>query len=348
MSVFLPALLLLQVFHWLGFILDELLFFRYRKIPVDRPVFILGVPRSGTTFLHRLLAADRGFTTFSTWECIFAPSITERYLWLCVGSVDRRIGRPLGRLVQWLEGRLLKMTESIHPTTLSAPEEDYFTFLPLFCCFILVVPFPEAEWLWRMGRFDSDVDEKERRALMNWYRRCLQKHLYVHGPDRTLLSKNASFGGMACSLAESFPDCQLIVCERDAVRGLESQFNSLAAGMRLFGSSPGDRRFQRKLLDCLDYYYQNLAKAEAQLPAARMTRVRLWELSRETRDVIATIFRKFGRPVPTSVMSELAAYESRPERANPEPTPPLTVWGIDAAEVDVRFGQWRHEEATRL
>ena len=348
LGVGLPILLLLQILHWFGFLLDELLFFRYRSVSVSQPVFILGVPRSGTTFLHRLLAADPEFTTFSTWECIFAPSVSERYLWLGIRAVDKRIGRPLGRFVNWVEGRLLSLTEDIHPTTLSAPEEDYLTFLPLFCCFILVVPFPEADWIWRMGRFDSDMDEKERRSLMNWYRRCVQKHLYVHGPDRTLLSKNASFAGMACSLAENFPDCRLIVCERDSVRGLESQFNSLSAGLRLFGGSPGDRRFQRRLLDCLDYYYRNLAKVTAQVPDARMTRVRLWDLSRNTRDVSETIFRKLGRLVPAGVEAALETYESRPERAKPEPTPPLAVWGIDAAEIDARFGQWRHEEAMRL
>ncbi|MGH3562828.1 MAG: hypothetical protein ACRDTN_13790, partial [Mycobacterium sp.] len=33
--------------------LDELVYPRYRKQALDRPVFIVGNPRSGTTFLHR-------------------------------------------------------------------------------------------------------------------------------------------------------------------------------------------------------------------------------------------------------------------------------------------------------
>ena len=32
----------------------------HRKQPIDRPIFIIGNPRSGTTFLHRLLARCRG------------------------------------------------------------------------------------------------------------------------------------------------------------------------------------------------------------------------------------------------------------------------------------------------
>lgn len=262
LALCLPPFLALQLMHWIGFLLDEVLFRGYRRIDVREPVFVLGVPRSGTTFMHRLLAEDPAFTTFSMWECLFAPSIAERYLWRGVAAIDRRIGRPLGRLAGLIERRVSRSMDGIHPTSLRAPEEDYLVFLPLFCSFILIVPFPEAEWVWRMARFDRNVDQTERIALIRWYRRCLQKHLYVNGRDRTILSKNASFAGMAGSLVDAFPGCRLVICERDALQAVASQFNSLAGGLRLFGVSPDAPRFRRRLLDCLDFYYENLARVE--------------------------------------------------------------------------------------
>ncbi|MGB0184984.1 MAG: sulfotransferase, partial [Opitutales bacterium] len=61
-----PLLLAVQVFHWLGLFLDELLFPNYRKVKIEAPVFITGIPRSGTTFVHRTLAHDSmQFTTVS-------------------------------------------------------------------------------------------------------------------------------------------------------------------------------------------------------------------------------------------------------------------------------------------
>ena len=39
------------------------------------------------------------------------PWITERYLWLGIGRLDRLVGRPLGRLLGWLESRSLAWTE---------------------------------------------------------------------------------------------------------------------------------------------------------------------------------------------------------------------------------------------
>ena len=60
--------------------LDRILFPAYRKQPIDRPVFIVGNPRSGTTFLHRLLlGSGDDLAAFELWEMLF-PAITARKL----------------------------------------------------------------------------------------------------------------------------------------------------------------------------------------------------------------------------------------------------------------------------
>jgi len=345
-----PFWLLLQALHGLGFLADEILFRGYRRVAVREPVFVLGVPRSGTTFLHRLLAADPRFTTFSTWECLFAPSIAERYLWRGVGAADRAIGRPLGRLLGWLERRVFSALDDVHPMSLADPEEDYLVFLPLLACFILVVPFPEAAWVWRMGRFDVDVPAAERRTLLRFYRRCIQKHLYVHGAGRVFLSKNASFAGMAGSLRDAFPGSRFVICERDALQVIASQFASLAGGLALCGMSPGDARFRSNLLDCIDFYYENLARVSGELPEDRLVRVPLFDLSRRTREVVKALYDRFGFELPESVLKEIAEYEDRPARARPRTKrgADLSSWGLDAEDLRHRFGRWRQEEVLRL
>ena len=58
----------------------------FKHQPIDRPVFILGNPRSGTTFLHRFLLNTNQLAAFELWEMLF-PAITARRI---VGSfVDR-------------------------------------------------------------------------------------------------------------------------------------------------------------------------------------------------------------------------------------------------------------------
>lgn len=348
LAIFLPLLVATQLIHSLGFLLDEVLFRGYRKVEIYAPVFVIGVPRSGTTFLHRLLASDSRYTTFSTWECLFAPSISQRYFWRGVGAVDRRIGRPLRRLLAWIERRAFAWMDDVHPVRLDSPEEDYLAFMPLLCCFILVVPFPEADWVWRMGRFDRDVPPRERDVLIGWYRLCLQKHLYFHGRDKTLLSKNASFAGMAGSLAMAFPDSRIVVCDRDSVQVVASQFNAVSDGLRLFGVAADDPRFRRRLLDCLAFYYENLARLTSATAPERWFRVSLWDLSRDTRSVIERLCRHFGTGMSPELEAAIAEYEQRRAPKTPQTVPDLASWGISPSEVRTRFAAWRHEEALRL
>lgn len=341
--VFLPALLLLQALHWTGFALDELLFRGYRRVNVRAPVFVLGAPRSGTTYLHRLLAADSRYTTFATWECLFAPSIAERKLWNGLAAADRRLGAPLARSFRAIGRLVLGWIDDKHPLGLAEPEEDYFCFLPLLSCFILVVPFPEARWVWRMGTFDRDMPAAERRRLLRWYRRCLQRHLYVHGPEKTLLSKNAAFAGMARSLAGEFPDARFIVCERDAVEVIASQFHSVTDGLKLFGVPPDDPLFRRRLLESLHFYYRNLEALRMKMPPGRIAIAPMEELASDPAALVRRLYERLGLTVTDALAKRLNGLDRRGPHV-PAQSPPLSVWGIEFAEVARRFAAWTRKE----
>ncbi|MGD8339720.1 MAG: sulfotransferase [Gammaproteobacteria bacterium] len=343
LTVLFPPFVLLQLIHWIGFTFDEILFRGYRRIQIRNPVFVVGVPRSGTTFLHRLLATDPGFATFSTWECLFAPSISERLIVRAVASADRWCGRPLRRLLDRAEALLLERSAGIHPTGLREPEEDYLCFLPVLCCFILILPFPSAPWVWGMAYFDRDLAPRDRQALLGWYRRCLQKHLYVHGEAKVLLSKNASFAGMVNGLVNEFAGARFVVCQRDAVAVIRSQLNSLEPSMRLFGIAANDPSFRRKLVDCLDFYYRNLDTLCASLPQSLLVRIALPDLSRNTRCAVELLYRQFGLALPAAVDAAISDYEAGPVPINASRPRELEEWGLDERELGRRFAPWLRE-----
>ncbi|MGE5154787.1 MAG: sulfotransferase [Bdellovibrio bacteriovorus] len=290
----LPFFALLQLVHWVGFLLDELLFPGYRRVAVREPLFVLGVPRSGTTHLHRVLAQDPQYTTFSTWECLFAPSVTERRLWLGLGWVDARLGRPLGRLLDLLEQRVFGGMEQVHSMRLRDPEEDYFALMPVLACFILILPFPADPYLWRMGRFDRDMPADERARLMAFYRGCLQRHLFVHGPDKRLLSKNAAFAPLAGSLRDHFPDARFLICLREPGATLPSQLSSLEAGVRLFGVLDAVPDFHERLARQLGFYYENLELALGELPGGRCAWVTLDNLKSDLKEALTRVYGQLG------------------------------------------------------
>lgn len=294
MSLFLPSFVLLQLLHAIGFLLDEILFRGYRRVCVKAPLFIVGVPRSGTTFLHRVLAADNAqFTTFTLWELLLAPSVSERKFWQSLAWADRISGGWGRRAVRLLERRGFGGWQDVHGTALTAPEEDYLVLAPILACFLLILPFPSAEEIWRLADFDQSVPEKERRAVMAFYRACLQRHLYVHGPDKRLLSKNPAFSPMIESLGAAFPDCRIVCTLRNPIEAIPSHLSSMAAGARMFDNGDSEE-FQRRLMDMMKHFYRHLTRTLPRWPENRQVFVCLESLKRNLHPIVTDIYQRFG------------------------------------------------------
>src|ERR1700722_1265000 len=91
--------------------LDHVFYPGHRKQPIDRPIFIIGNPRSGTTFLHRLLVGAGDMAALELWEMLF-PAITARKL----------LGRIVPRLDKLSPARY--HPSDVHDTSLRGIETD--------------------------------------------------------------------------------------------------------------------------------------------------------------------------------------------------------------------------------
>ena len=278
MLAFWPLFLSYLAVTWLSLALDHLLFPGFRRLAVRQPVFVLGIPRSGTTFLHRLLAGDQPrFTTPTLAELIFAPSIVQRKFWHALILLDRALGGWGRRLVQWVEDRVFAALDDVHATRLRDPEEDYLALIPALYCFLLVVPFGDPRLL-ELTRFDHQASAGQKARFIRHYRGLIQRHLYYHGAHRQFLSKNPSFTPMLETLAKAFPDARFIACVRNPDRAVPSQINSILVGARLFSGKVETSWWRQQLLQMLVWYYRHLLEALPQLPAQRQLRIRMEDL----------------------------------------------------------------------
>ncbi|MDY6829522.1 MAG: sulfotransferase [Pseudomonadota bacterium] len=333
--LFVPGFVLLQLVHWCGFLLDELLFRGYRRVPIRKPVFILGVPRSGTTFLHNVLSDDPQFTTFSTWECLLAPSVTERKLVLGLAWIDRRLGAPGARLLRWAEDRLQGDLAAVHPVRLSAPEEDYFALTPALACFILIAPFPFARWVWDLAYFDTHYPPRQRQRLMDFYQRLIQRHLYVHG-DKTFLSKNAAFAGMIDALTTRFEDGRFVCCVRDPVETVPSQLSALDIGMRWFCNRWDDLGDVEPIIERFVFYYDHLAAATERAPD-RVLVVADTQLKDTLEGTVMAVYRHFGLAADPSFETRLHALDSKSREHRSTHRHAATDYGLTEAMLTSRF-----------
>lgn len=299
----LPMFIVLQCLHWLGFLLDEILFPGYRRVELQAPVFVLGPPRSGTTHLHRVLAADPDTTTFRTWECLFGLSVSARKLILALASIDSAVGSPIGRLAGRLGRRNTAMAD-IHRVALDEPEEDFLCLMPIAACFLLIVPFPRSAWLWRLARFDTELPQREQQRVLRYYRRCIQKHLYVFGREKRFLSKNASFSGASRALLREFPDARILFTVRDPVQTVPSQLSSLRPALQLCGFPTIGEQFRDSLVGLLEYYYVQLAEAAKDNPG-RLAMLYNDALRNDLAGAVSEAMKQVGLPVGRSLRQHL-------------------------------------------
>ena len=91
---FLVGVPAIAAIHALCFALDPILFPSMRRTQVTAPTFCIGHARSGTTYLHRLMAADPQFSYAVMYE-LFLPSLLQKRLMRLLFRVDAAIGKRL-------------------------------------------------------------------------------------------------------------------------------------------------------------------------------------------------------------------------------------------------------------
>lgn len=337
MLIFWPVFLFVVMINRLCLWLDTLLFPDFRKIDICQPVFVVGIPRSGTTFLHRLLAADSGrFTTTALWELVFAPSILQRRFWLTFASLDRRLGAPLSRLLLGAERKIFGSLDGIHKTGLLAPEEDYLALAPWLGCFLLILPFGDAS-LWQLGYLDQYADQARRKHFTRLYRELIQRHLFVHGKGRTFLSKNPSFTPWMESLKEEFPDGQFIACIRSPHEAVPSQISSILPGARLFSGKLDLPWWRDGLTNMLQHYYEVLVQHHQRWPEETLQIVKMNALANGPKVVISGIYQRFDwRPTGT-YQRWLESEDDKARRYRSGHQYTATNLGINTTEIEEKF-----------
>lgn len=175
--------------------------------PLKPPIIILGLPRSGTTFLHRLLAMDPAHRAVPWWE--LARPVPDA----------RPHGRPDLRR-QVLQKKLHRRQKAMpgydrkHYTRVDTPEECIWLLAstfhsPLYWAFAPVYGY--LEW----------YKNQNRRQAYYEYHQLLQV-LQAVDPTRRLVLKSSTHTGAIETLLQTLPGALLIQTHRDPVEATVS------------------------------------------------------------------------------------------------------------------------------
>ena len=253
LMLFIPA----QLINRLCFLLDEIFFPKYRQQEVREPIFIIGNPRSGTTFLHRLMYKDaESFTSFTVWELLLAPSITQRKMIWALVKVGKLIGYPVRQLVNSINRHLSRQEgNSAHTIRINAAEEDEHILIHNWTSESLWAMYPYQDELIPYFFFDRDIPKPQQRKIMHFYKNMIQRHLYAHGGNKILLSKNPSHSAKLSALLETFPDAHFIDLVRTPFEVMPSMLDYMSTGWKLFCDPLEPYPFKDEFFAVMKFYY---------------------------------------------------------------------------------------------
>ncbi|MGE4652210.1 MAG: sulfotransferase, partial [Myxococcota bacterium] len=198
-----------------------------QKQRIVKPVFIIGMPRTGTTILHDILAQDPANRAPMTWEVMFPspPPETDTF------HTDPRIEACAATFPDI--DAMIPGFKAMHPMGALLTQECVTMMgetmcTPLFHCQFRVPTYQdwvdqEADW--------SHVYDFHEHQLQH-----LQSH---HQRDRWVLKTGAHMWGLEHLLAK-YPDARIVFTHRDPVDSMTS-YASLTSLVRTMGSDNVDR-----------------------------------------------------------------------------------------------------------
>jgi hypothetical protein len=302
---------------WAGLGLDELVHPGYRRQEIREPVFIIGNPRSGTTFLHRLMARDkRTFACMNTWEILLAPSIVARRLIKGLGALDARLGSPFQRALARLE-RHWQDRNVIHRHALCTPEEDESLLLHTFSSLLIWSFSAMLEEARAYTFYDQEVPHADRARQAAFYRRCLQRYLYSAGRHsdvghRHYLSKNPSFTSRIDTLLEQFPDARFVYIMRNPLDVVPSLISVSKFVWTLAGDPVEFESLHDFVFELVRHGYSYPIDRLQRLAPERYAMVRFGELVQDAGQTVAGVYRQLGLEISAAYARVL---EEETERA---------------------------------
>lgn len=294
-----------------------------RDIEIKRPMYLTGLPRTGTSALLNLLAADPAARPLKLWEGL-NPDPLEG---LAPGEEDPRY-LAMKQFYDSLQGD----TEfsKIHHTNADTPEE---------CIHLLNHTFQDVQFgiETMMEPYASWFQQQDLRPSYRYYADLLRMLQWQRPGERWILKSPAHLWALDI-LVEMFPDCCIVITHRNPLEAVTSYASMMAALME------GQDNLDRKVLGPVVMEYLAV-KLQASLKAREALDERYIidiQFNDFVSDPLATahkIHEYFALPLSDAAATAMQDYAAaHPMGKHGSHDYQLQEYGLSEAQILDRFG----------
>ncbi|GIX29592.1 MAG: putative sulfotransferase [Porticoccaceae bacterium] len=262
--------------------------------PIERPLFVFGLPRTGTTLVINLLSVDPARRCFLRWEA-FDPVPPPRPEELHAGPRYERCKAQTELALKYTPH-----IAAIHYEEADSPTECQFAMAPSFVSQVFDSMYHVPSYH-RWFLYEADY-----LPAFRFHKRFLQL-LQAHAPGRWTL-KNPWHPLYLEALVEVYPDAQLVMTHRDPVEVVASACSLLKAVRPMFTDHVDPRAIADCLLETFDLMIERTLAFRARHGEDRILDVQYEAVMRDPIGEIERIYAHFDEPFTPQARRAMEAY----------------------------------------
>src|SRR5213592_4283178 len=299
----------------------------YPKIPyqeIREPLFIVGLPRSGTTLLHSLLAADPEHRCPLMWE-VRSPSPPT------VADEKRRIQRAAqnSNFFNWLAPSF----RYVHAVGAEVPQECISLMTPTFMS-------DQFDAMYYVPSYRAWFFRQDLRPAYEYHRRFLQ-HLQVRRSARRWVLKAPTHMFALPILLDLYPDALFIQTHRAPLDAMASVSSLITILRRVFSDAVDPQTVCREAIDYWSKTLDRFLQERGRLAEHRICDVNYVEIRHDPLVAVRRIYAHFGWSLSQKVEQRMRrALASRPEDRYKLHRYDLSQFGVQEAESAARFAAY--------
>jgi len=302
---------------------------------IERPLFIVGLPRTGTTALHHLISQDPGFQGLEHWLARSPKPRPPRAAWDEDGDYLAAVER-----VRLIYERSPDM-RAIHEIETDRPDE---------CWNVFSQNFAHSSW-----QANADVHQYAR-----WWANCdmtatYRRHLRTvqlighREPDRRWLFKDATHLFDLNALFEVYPDALIVQTHRDPVEVIPSVCSLCWSSRSAINIGTDIRSFGRSTLDLWERAIRNMMNARAGRDPRQFFDLSFESFVADPVAAIREIYEAFGIDDSAEADARIRSFrEANPRARHGEHRYTVEEWGLDAGEIVERFAEYAEAHDVRV
>jgi hypothetical protein len=291
---------------------------------IREPLFIVGLPRSGTTLLHTLFAADPEHRVPLTWE-VMTPSPPTH------DNEKRRIQRAVSscNCFNWLAPTF----RQVHPVGAELPQECVSLMAPTFMS-------DQFDAMYYIPSYRNWFFRQDLRPAYEYHRHFLQ-HLQVRRNAQRWVLKAPTHMFALPTLLAVYPDALFVQTHRAPLDAMASVSSLITILRRVFSDAVDPHTVCGEAIDYWSKTLDKFLQKRDRLGEHRICDVNYLEIRRDPLAVVRRIYAHFDWSLAQKVEERMRrVLASQPQERYKLHRYDLSQFGVQEAESAARFAAY--------